>query len=101
MNAKLDLMLLLLCLFFCSFPHLPLSFHLSTELDCVLTTYQILSQGLDTPRRSELLRVTVQLIAFRIRLFFILFFKDESLQKISKEQTLYQKESFPALVSLL
>lgn len=47
------------------------------------------------------LTVTVQLIAFRIRSFFILCFKDESLQKISKEQTLYQKESIPALVSLL
>lgn len=89
MSPELDLMLLLLRLFFSSFVS---SLHLPTELDCILTTHQILSQVLDTPRRSELLQSQCSLLLLELDHFLFLFcFKDESLQKISKEQTLYQK----------
>ena len=50
------------------------SFHLPAQLGCVLTTHQILSQVLDTPRRSELLRSQCSLLLLELDhfLFFAL-----------------------------
>ena len=97
MNAKLDLMLLLLCLFFCSFPHLPLSFHLPTELDCVLTTYQILSQGLDTPRRSELLESQCSLLLLELDYFLFFSLKMNHYKKFPKSKRYIKKRVFQLL----
>lgn len=90
MNPKLDLMLLLLCLFV---PFLMYLFFPSASKAwlCLDHTPDTVT-GAGHTETFRTLTVTVQLTAFRIRSFFILCFKDESLQKISKEQTISKRK---------
>ena len=90
MNPKLDLMLLLLCLFvpFLIYLFFPSASKAWLCLDHTPDT----ATGAGHTETFRTLTVTVQLTAFRIRSFFILCFKDESLQKISKEQTISKRK---------
>lgn len=99
MSPELDLqMLLLLRLFF--FLSFISSLHLPTELDCILTTHQIMSQVLTHQDVQNSCESQCSLLLLELD-HFLLFAVDRPLQKISKSKTLYQKESIPALVFLL
>lgn len=94
MSPELDLMLLLLRLFFSSFIS---SLHLPTELDCILTTHQILSQVLDTPRRSELLQSQCSLLLLELDHFLFFALKMNHYKKFPKSKHYIKKRAFQLL----